>query len=209
MLSFLTRPTPPLVKRAAGWLGIEPALKRLKSGLMPVQQGVSIQLVLIVARIPSRTLRHAIYRVMGMRLAPTAIVHRGLEVRDPRQVEIGEDSVVGFDAILDARRGITIGRHVNISSQVAIWTMQHDHREPTFAAMSAPVLISDWAWLSFRSTVLPGVTIGEGAVVAAGAVVTHDVPPFAIVGGVPAKVIGERPRGMSYQLASRRSPWFI
>ena len=69
--------------------------------------------------------------------------------------------------------------------------------------------IGDWAWLSFRSTILPGVTIGEGAVVAAGAVVTRDVPPYAIVAGIPARVVGERPRELDYDLNTQAAPWFI
>jgi acetyltransferase-like isoleucine patch superfamily enzyme len=123
-------------------------------------------------------------------------------------VTIGDGSVIGFDAILDGRGGLTIGRNVNLSSEVAIWTAQHDHRSPTFAARCAPVTIGDRAWLSFRTTILPGVTIGDGAVVAAGAVVTTDVPPFAIVGGIPARIIGVRTRELSYEFV-RGAPWFI
>jgi maltose O-acetyltransferase len=69
---------------------------------------------------------------------------------------------------------------------------------PDFAGRTAPVVIEDFAWLGSRAMVLPGVTVGKGAVVAAGAVVTRDVPPYAIVGGVPARVIGERERGLDY-----------
>jgi maltose O-acetyltransferase len=72
------------------------------------------------------------------------------------------------------------------------------------------VVVGDHAWLSFRCTVLPGVTIGEGAVVAAGAVVTKDVPRYAIVAGIPARVIGERsPRGLDYDLTLANTPWFV
>jgi acetyltransferase-like isoleucine patch superfamily enzyme len=209
MRSFLTRPTPPAVKQAAETLGVAEPLRRFKIGIIPLQEGISLISMAFVGWLPIRKLRHLLYRRMGMRLAGTAIVHRGLEVRDPRQVEIGEDTIVGSDVILDARKGITIGRHVNISSQAAIWTLQHDHRDPTFDVIRAPVVVGDRAWLSFRCTILPGVTVGEGAVVAAGAVVTKDVPPYAIVGGVPAKVIAERTRELHYELGSRPSSWFI
>jgi acetyltransferase-like isoleucine patch superfamily enzyme len=147
---------------------------------------------------------------MGMQLARTACVHRGLEVRAAHNIEVGDGSIVGFDAILDGRSGITIGRHVNMSSGVAIWTLQHDHRDPGFGAIGGAVVIGDRAWLSFRATVLPGVTIGEAAVVAAGAVVTRDVPAYAIVAGVPARVVGERaPRELSYDLRTSAAPWFV
>ncbi|MEA2144621.1 MAG: hypothetical protein QOG59_208, partial [Solirubrobacteraceae bacterium] len=203
VLFLLTGPTPPAVKRAAQALGIEASLKRFKAALRPAQDGLAQQLGLVVAVLPARRLRHAVYRVMGMRIAPTAVVHRGLEVRSPGRIVIGEDSVVGFDVILDGRGHIELGAHVNVSSEVAIWTVQHDPRAPDFGVFGAPVRVEDYAWLSFRATVLPGVSIGEGAVVAAGAVVTRDVPAYSIVAGVPARVVGERPRPLSYEINAR------
>jgi carbonic anhydrase/acetyltransferase-like protein (isoleucine patch superfamily) len=206
----LGRPTPAPIKRAAGALGIGDELRRLKGASRAAQAGARLQASFWVARLPVRKLRHALYRSMGLGLAAGALVHRGLELREPRGVQIGAGSVVGFDVTLDGRRGITIGNHVNISSEVAIWTLQHDHRDPTFAANGAPVAIGDRAWLSFRATILPGVSIGEGAVVAAGAVVTRDVAPYTIVAGVPARVVGERsPRELTYELTATPAPWFV
>jgi acetyltransferase-like isoleucine patch superfamily enzyme len=204
------RPTPEWVKRLAAALGVTDRLQRLKRGAQAPRNGAALQLAFIVARLPSRSIRHSVYRMMGMRLASGARVHRGLEVRSAANIDIGEGSVIGFDAILDGRRGIKIGRHVNVSSSVAIWTLQHDHDDPQFGALGAPVVIGDRAWLSFRATVLPGVTVGEGAVVAAGAVVTQDIPPYAIAAGVPARVVSERrPRNLRYQLTATPAPWFV
>jgi acetyltransferase-like isoleucine patch superfamily enzyme len=122
----------------------------------------------------------------------------------PWRLRIGKNSVIGDHAILDARAGITIGDNVNISTNVAIWTGQHDYQSSDFAYESASVNICDYAWLSFRSTILPGVTVGKGAVVAACAVVTKDVPPFAVVAGIPAKVIGQRNQDLRYNLGDDR-----
>jgi acetyltransferase-like isoleucine patch superfamily enzyme len=206
----LRRPTPRAVKRLAIALGIEPGLKRFKAGVRGAEAGVRLQGAFFVAHFPVRKARHAVYRRMGVRLGRGARVHRGVEIRDPAQIEIGEGSVIGFDAILDGRRGIRIGRQVNISSAAAIWTMEHDPNDPNFGAHGAPVVIGDRAWLSFRCVVLPGVTVGEGAVVAAGAVVTRDVAPYAIVAGVPARVVGERsPRALTYTLEDELTPWFV
>jgi len=205
----LTGPTPEVVKRLADRLGVAAELKAVKSSSWLARQGALLQLMFWVGRMPCRRLRHAVYRRMGMRIASGAVIHRGLEVRVAWKIEIGEDSVIGFDAILDGRRGISIGRHVNVSSQVAIYTLQHDHRDPAFGDVGELVIVGERAWLSMRSTVLPGVRIGEGAVIAAGAVVTRDVPPYAIVGGVPARVIGKRtPRELSYRLGGA-APWFV
>jgi acetyltransferase-like isoleucine patch superfamily enzyme len=158
-----------------------------------------------IGHVPSARLRHRFYRgVLGARIAAGARISGGAEIRGGERLVIGPATIVGHDAILDGRGGLTIGTAVNLSSQVAIWTADHDPRDPAFGYRSAAVSIGDRAWLSFRSTILPGVTVGEGAVVAAGAVVTKDVPPFTIVAGVPAVPVGERPRDLRYDLGSDR-----
>lgn len=210
MAGPLSSPTPAIVKRIAARLGVAQPLLELKDRLRGARSGAALQAGFVVGHLPARRLRHALYRAMGLTLGEGALIHRGLEIRDPRRVRIGTGSVIGFDAVLDGRSGITIGRHVNLSSQVAIWTMQHDHRDPAFRASGAPVSIGDRAWLSFRVTVLPGVSVGEGAVVAAGAIVTRDVQAYEIVAGVPARVVGQRsPRDLTFTLVDDAAPWFV
>jgi carbonic anhydrase/acetyltransferase-like protein (isoleucine patch superfamily) len=178
--------------------------------LWPVIQGVEMLAGEWIGRLPVRWLRDRLARrVLRVRLDPSAQLYRWRELRAGHNVTIGAGSVVGSWATLDGRFGIELGRHVNLSSEVAIWTQQHDHRSPDFAGVGAPVRVGDRAWLSFRAVVLPGVTIGEGAVVAAGAVVTKDVEPYAIVGGVPAKKIGERPRDLTYTFDKADAAWLI
>jgi acetyltransferase-like isoleucine patch superfamily enzyme len=183
--------------------------QRLRSPpLSDLDYGLQLLGAEIVSHVPVRVLRSAFYRAMGMRLADRVLIYRGLEFRKARRIEIGEGTVVGFDCILDGRGGLSLGRNVNLSSEVAIWTMQHDHRDPDFAGVQAPVNVGDRAWLSFRCTILPGVTVGEGAVIAAGAVVVKDVPPYAIMAGVPATQVSERPRNLRYEFPGR-GPWFV
>jgi acetyltransferase-like isoleucine patch superfamily enzyme len=100
-----------------------------------------------------------------------------------------------------------IGRNVNLSSEVLIRTAQHDYQSPDFKTVFHPVKIEDYVWLGPRCIILPGVTVGEGAVVAAGAVVTKDVEPYTLVGGVPAKKIGERPKNLQYTLGKGFLPF--
>jgi acetyltransferase-like isoleucine patch superfamily enzyme len=144
-----------------------------------------------------------------MQIDSEARLYRWRDIRSGANISIGAGSVIGFSAILDGRRGITIGRNVNLSSEVALWTLQHDHSSPDFDTTGGPIVIRDRAWISFRAVILPGVTIAEGAVVAAGAVVTRDVAPYAIVGGIPARVIGTRRRDLRYSLYDRAAPWFV
>src|SRR6185312_10282089 len=101
-------------------------------------------------------------------------------------------SIIGENIVFDGRDKITIGDHVDIASEVMIYNSEHDINDEKFKAITAPVEIGDYGFIGPRVIILPGVTIGKGAVVGAGAVVTKDVPEFAIVGGIPAKVVGER-----------------
>ena len=107
-------------------------------------------------------------------------------------LSIGEGSSIGFRNHLDCRSGLEIGKNVCLASDVTIWTLHHDYNDVHFASKGAKVTIGDYAWLYSNCIVLPGVTIGEGAVVAAGAVVSRDVEPWTVVGGVPARPIAKR-----------------
>lgn len=155
-----------------------------------------------IGHVPSGRLRHLYYRaVLDVRIGRRARINGRAEIR-PGHIEIGDGTIVGHDAILDGRKGIYLGRAVNLSSEVAIWTLQHDPQDPDFLSHGGPVVVHDRAWLSFRTTILPGVTIGEGAVVAANATVTKDVEPYTIVAGTPAAPIGKRTRDLRYELGS-------
>ena len=152
------------------------------------------------SKIPSHHIRNFIYRyVLKVQMEKDVVIYYGAEFRIPWKVRIGQGTIIGDQCILDGHKDIIIGKHVNFSTGVWIWTGQHDYNSPTFASsVKRGVTIGDRAWLGPRSVVLPGVSIGEGAVVAAGAVVTKDVPPFTLVGGVPAKPIGKRNENLTY-----------
>ena len=161
--------------------------------------------------VPSHVLRRFVYRrVCGMRIAPRAIVYFATEVRNPAAIDLGEGSVVGDHCILDGRNGIRVGRNAVLGSHVSIWTEQHDHRDPWFRCDTQehrPVVIGDRAWIGSHAVLLHSMTVGEGAVVAAGAVVTKDVPPYAIVAGIPARRIGERNRDLRYEIDGVHRPF--
>lgn len=136
--------------------------------------------------------------MFGAQIDRTVVLYGDFEIRSPRKLKIGAGSCIGHRATLDARGGLTIGANVNLSSEVMIWTAQHNYRDPAFGTDFKPVTIGDYVWLGPRCIILPGVTVGGAAVVAAGAVVTKDVEPYAVVGGVPARKIADRPKGMNY-----------
>lgn len=158
----------------------------------------------IVGMVPLHGFRVSLFRALGARIGTHSSVHRGCRFYQIQNLTIGNHSVINCAVILDARMRLTIGDNVSVSEQVAIYSLQHDIDDPDFRTAGGPVVLSDLVYVGARAIILPGVTVGRGAVVAAGAVVTHDVPDYAVVGGVPARIIGERARTLRYQLDYRR-----
>ena len=163
----------------------------------------------VMASMPSLVVRRLALTVLGARLGRPVILYAGVFARSPWRLAIGPGTVIGHACHLDARGGLTIGAHVNISSEVNIWTNEHDPHAADFAITAAPVVIDDHAWLGNRAIILPGVHIGRGAVVCSGAVVTGDVAAMAIVGGVPARQIGVRRSDLAYSPAAFGKIWFV
>ena len=145
-----------------------------------------------VGHVPSHLIRKLFYVLAGAGIGKGSVIHMWANFFEPGGVKIGEDTIIGDHAFLDGRAPLTIGNHVDIASSVMIYNSEHDLEKEDFLARVEPVEIGDYVFIGPRVIILPGVKVGKGAVVAAGAVVTKDVPDFAIVGGVPAKEIGER-----------------
>lgn len=119
-------------------------------------------------------------------------IYAGFHIRDPHNIVIEDGVSIGPKVLLDGRCGLTIKRSAVIAYNAIIWTLNHDYNDLHFSGKGHPVTIGEYAWVCCNSVIMPGVNIGEGAVVASGAVVTKDVPPYTVVGGVPAKIIGNR-----------------
>lgn len=154
----------------------------------------------VINKIPSRHIRKWFYQMLGAKIGKNAGICRRTEVLYPKGLNIANNVAVGWYAELDARGGITIDHDTNISSHVIMITGSHDIDDPDFTADFKPIHIGHHCWIGTGAMVLQGVTIGDGAVVAAGAVVTKDVPPYTVVGGVPAKVIRERSKELRYEI---------
>lgn len=164
-------------------------------------RGAQLLVAFCIGRVPVHGFRLWCYRhVLGMAIGRKTSIHWRTVFFAPERVSIGNDTVIGNDCLLDGRRGLRIGEAVNIGGHVQIFTMDHDPNSRTFATRGGAVTIERHAYVATRALILPSVTIGEGAVVAAGAVVTRDVSPFVIVAGVPARPIGNRRRDLDYHL---------
>lgn len=145
----------------------------------------------VINKIPSRHIRKWWLQLFGAKIGKKTFPCRRVEVLLPKGLKLGNGVAIGWFAELDARGGITVGDNTNISSHVKIITGSHDIQDPDFTADFRPVIIGKRCWLGTGAMVLQNVTIGDGAVIAAGAVVNRDVPAHTIAGGVPAKVIKE------------------
>lgn len=167
--------------------------------ILPPRQWVLNELITLI---PLPSVRMFLLKLNGVRLAGprrgTIMMHT--EVWAPAKLTLGCGAIVGRHVLLDARGGIAIGDDVNISSYCRLQTAKHEINSRDFVDSYAPIVVDRKAWLGTGATVLGGVTIGEGAIVAAGAVVTKDVDPYQVVGGVPARPIGERSRDLDYEL---------
>ena len=161
----------------------------------------------LVGCVPCHYFRRFFYQLAGIKIGRGSAIHMKARFYDPRNISIGEDTIIGEGVVLDGRDLLTIGNHVDIATEVMIYNSEHDVNDENFSATNSPVTIEDYVFVGPRVIILAGVTVGRGAVVGAGAVVTKDVPPYAIVGGVPAKIIGERRnKDLHYRLG--RARWF-
>jgi len=155
----------------------------------------------ILARVPMRRLRQLYLRRYLGQLGAGTSVQMGCRFLNGRKIHLGFNNVINFGCLFDGRKfEVRTGSNVSIGPEAAILTLGHDPYSSDFSDRGGAVVIGDHAWIGFRALILPGITIGEGAVVGAGSVVSRDVEPYSIVAGVPARKVGERPRTLDYAL---------
>jgi acetyltransferase-like isoleucine patch superfamily enzyme len=149
----------------------------------------------LVSRAPSHWFRQAYYRrVCGMTIGRDTSI--GLDCRFTgdrlHEIEIGDNVSIPPGAFFVCGAPIRICSDVTFGHRVSLYTSDHDPDDPAFTRRNAPIFIEERAFVASQAIILKGVRIGQGAVVAAGSVVTHDVPPYTIVAGNPAQVVRER-----------------
>lgn len=180
---------------------LSPIMKAVRKQVRLFCTGLKMYLLALVGYVPSHILRKFVYRFFfRMHIGRHSSIHWKARFRRPSKLVIGDNCIIGEFAMIDARFGVVIGNNVNIAGEVAIYTLEHDPDSPTFDVKGGPVIIDDYAYIGSRVVILPDVHIGQGAVVATGAIVTRDVAPYHIVGGVPAKFIRERNHDLRYTL---------
>lgn len=156
--------------------------------------------------IPIHQLRLAYLRIFVKSIGKNTTILRNVQILSPRNVSIGDNTVINNNVLLDGRGGLTIGNNVDIAQEVNIWSLGHDVNDDNHKSKGGEVIIHDYVWIASRATILQGVTINHGAVIASCAVVTKDISTMTIAGGIPARPIGIRENKLNYKL--NYSPWF-
>lgn len=167
----------------------------MKANLMRILRGAKYYVWnYIICWIPSYFLRYIILtKIYSGKVSAKASLHIGIKIfGHAENLRIEEGTVINPECRLDARGGLEIGKNVSISREVFILSLTHDYNSSDFALQKGPIKIGDDCWLGIRAIIMPGVNLGKGVVIGAGAIVTRNMPDYAIAVGVPAKVVGYR-----------------
>jgi len=150
--------------------------------------------VAVLRRLLGYAGRRAAFVRLGAQIAPDVAISYGVYMRSPHNVSIGAGTRLNGRVRIESWGRVTIGRSCMFNDDILILTAQHDIDSVDFGPDIRPVAIGDYVWLPHRIVLLPGVQLGEAAVIGTGSVVTRNVPPYAIAAGNPARVIRERAR---------------
>jgi len=156
----------------------------------------------IIAFIPSWFIRRNYIKFLGAEIGNHSRIDMGVYITNIRRnLKIGDYVHINQGSIFLCNGGIEIGNNVSISHRVGLFSDGHDVQSSDFAYISGKIKIEDYVWIGANAIILSGkngITIGKGAVICAGAVVTKNVEAFSIVAGVPAKVVGKRNENFEY-----------
>ncbi|MCI8855592.1 MAG: acyltransferase [Clostridiaceae bacterium] len=142
-------------------------------------------------------IRTIVFRHILKNFGKGSVIDYKTYIRYPSRVSIGSHTTINrgchmFASFHCKEVEIFIGNHVAIAPDVYLLAAGHDYTQLTLPDTAGSITVGDYVWIGARSTILQGVTIGEGAVIAAGSVVTRDIPPYTVAAGVPARVIRRR-----------------
>lgn len=135
--------------------------------------------------------RRLLLRLFGAAMGES-LVYRSVRIYAPWNLWVGNLSCIGPKVELYCKAPIVLGDNTVISQGAYLCTATHDLASPVMALKTAPIVVGNDCWIAARATLLPGVTLGDGAVVGLGAVVSRSVPPLTVVAGNPARPIKQR-----------------
>jgi putative colanic acid biosynthesis acetyltransferase WcaF len=142
--------------------------------------------------VPSSSLKIAVLRLFGAKIGTGVYLKPGIKVKFPWRLKVGNYSWIGEDVWIDNMAQVTVGSNSCVSQGSYICTGNHDWSSDNMRLFTKPVSIEDGAWVAARSTVCPGVTIGEGSILTVSSVAGKSIPPFQIWSGSPAVYLRDR-----------------
>lgn len=142
--------------------------------------------------LPSSALRVSLLRAFGAAIGQGVVIKPGVHVKYPWHLAVGDHCWLGEECWIDNLTTVRLGANVCVSQGAYLCTGNHDWKDPAFGLMVSPISLGDGAWAGARSVLMPGVTLGAGAVAAAGSVVSRDVPAWEIHAGNPAQFAKQR-----------------
>jgi putative colanic acid biosynthesis acetyltransferase WcaF len=148
--------------------------------------------------------RRFLLRIFGAKLGRGTYVYPSVQVWAPWNLVMDDHSCLSHFVDCYCVDKIKIGRYATVSQYSFLCTASHDYSAVDMRLVTAPIVVSDWAWITADVFVGPGVTVGEGAVVAARSTVTKDVRPWTVVAGAPAKLINLRDRQAFFTVATEK-----
>jgi len=143
---------------------------------------------------PLHAWRSLLLRCFGARLGRNCHIYPSARIWAPWNLVCGDVVALADGAEIYNPWTVTLGSHSTISQQAYVCTASHDVDDPAFPMVGAPVTIGDHAWICARAAVLPGVSLGPGAVLALGSIATHDLAQWTLYAGAPARPMRERKR---------------
>jgi putative colanic acid biosynthesis acetyltransferase WcaF len=168
------------------------AMTSLRSRIGRAVWGVVYLLLFRPSPRPAHAWRAWLLRCFGAQLGPHCHIYAGARIWAPWNLRCADVVAIADGAEIYNEALISIGSHATISQQAYLCSASHDAHDPAFPLIAAPITIGARAWICARATVMPGVTVGEGAVLALGAVATHNLDAWSVYGGLPARKLSER-----------------
>lgn len=141
--------------------------------------------------------RYALLKTLAKSVGENVSVHEDVFIRNPQNLSLGDNVSIHPMCYIEALGGLSVGNDVSIAHGTTIMTTDHNYKGTDVpikdqGIIEKSVKIEDNVWIGAKATILGGNTVETGSIVAAGAVVTKNVPAYSIVGGVPARIIGAR-----------------
>jgi putative colanic acid biosynthesis acetyltransferase WcaF len=164
----------------------------LRNRLMRAAWGVVYALLFRTSPRPFRRWRAFLLRCFGAKLGNSCFIYGTARIWAPWNLICDDMATIGDEAIIYNPERVTLGSHAIVSQQAYLCGATHDYEDPAFPLIAFPISVGAYAWICARATVQPGVSVGEGAVLALGSVATRHLDPWTVYAGVPARRVKPR-----------------